>query len=96
MQVEPFKVICINDKNIPKEIPKELHIKYGETYTVDAIVHLLSSPVIGFKLQELPLGEECFPYHYWGSHRFGLLNRVEEEMLEEAIDGLFEKTPNGA
>lgn len=79
MNIEPMQVLCINDKNIPKEIPKELHVVDGEVYTAEGIVHLLSSQVIGLIITEKPLGEECFPYHYWGAHRF---IPYEKEMLE--------------
>ena len=86
MNVEPFKVKCVDDTKITANIPKELHVKEGEVYTADSVVHLLSSPIIGLKLIEKPLGEECFPYHYWGIHRFEPYDESLEEKLEELMD----------
>lgn len=81
MQVEPFKVICIDDTKIPKEVPNHLHVKENNVYTVEELVHLLSSNVIGFKLTELPLSEEVsFPYTFWNSSRF--IPYSEEAMAE--------------
>ena len=79
MDIEPLKVLCINDKKIPKEIPIELRIVDGEVYTAEGVVHLLSSSVIGFRLLEKPLGKDCFPYHYWSAHRF---IPYEEDMMQ--------------
>lgn len=70
MQVEPFKVICIDDKAIPSNIPLEERVVDGEIYHVVGIEHLLSSSVVGFYIQEKPLAEHCFPYHYWSAKRF--------------------------
>ena len=86
MQIEPFKVICINDKNIPEEIPINERVVDGEVYHVGGIEYLLSSKVVGFYIIEKPLGEHCFPYHYWGTHRFAEytddMAKVEEEIEE--------------
>jgi hypothetical protein len=83
MQVEPFKVICIDDKNIPDEIPQEDRVIDGEVYTVGGIEYLLSSSVIGFHIIEKPLGDHCFPYHYWGQHRFALYTPEMEKAHAE-------------
>ena len=96
MQVQPFKVKCIDDKNIPAKIPKELHVKEGEVYTAEGIVHLLSSPIIGIKLIEKPLGEECFPYHYWGIHRFEPFDEKLEELMNEVNELIKPDVTHGA
>lgn len=81
MHVEPFKVICIDDKNIPKEIPQELHPQEMKVYTAEGVVHLLSSSIIGLNIVECPLSEETtFPYHYWKASRF--IPYTEEAMAE--------------
>ena len=88
MNIEPFKVICIDDTKIPTEIPKDLRVVNGEVYHVDGVENLLSSKVIGFTIVEKPLGEECFPYHYWGTHRFAEYTPEMEAMeaeLEEML-----------
>lgn len=72
MQVEPFKVICIDDKNIPAEIPIDCRVVDQEVYTVGGVEFLLSSQAQGFHIIEKPLGENCFPYHYWSPNRFAI------------------------
>jgi hypothetical protein len=72
MQVEPFKVICIDDKNIPMEIPIDCRVVDQEVYTVGGVEFLLSSQAQGFHIIEKPLGENCFPYHYWSPKRFAI------------------------
>jgi len=68
--VLPMKIICVNDKNYPKEIPVEKRAVYGEIYTLIDAQHLLSSQSLGFVILELPLDESCFPYHYHNPNRF--------------------------
>ncbi|MEY2869796.1 MAG: hypothetical protein RIR01_2298 [Bacteroidota bacterium] len=81
MQIEPFKVICIDDTKIPNEIPKHLRVVEKKIYTAEGIVHLLSSNVIGLHILECPLTEKTtFPYLYWGAHRF--IPYTEEAMAE--------------
>lgn len=86
---QPFQVICINDKNIPKDIPVEYHVKEGEMYTVKDIQLLHTQTVHGFVLQEKPLPKEhCFPYEYWGAHRFREVKEEELYALDNAIEEL--------
>lgn len=86
MQVEPFKVICVNDKNIPSQIPLESRVVEGEVYHVGGVEFLLSSSAQGFHIIEKPLGENCFPYHYWGPHRFEPYDEKMDEALADLID----------
>lgn len=65
-----FKVVCINDKNIPAEIPAELRVEAHEMYTVSGVERMFWQPgKIGLKLKELPF-PEGFKYSSWISERF--------------------------
>jgi len=91
MQVEPFKVICVDDKNQPPQINAESRVVEGDEYTVDSVEFLLSSQAQGFTLVEKPLGEECFPYFYWTPTRFRLLTEAESLHMSESIADLIKK-----
>lgn len=86
----PFYVVCINDKNRPKEIPVTKWITFGETYTVTNIGRTLDNQ-IGFVLKERELGEDTFPYDLFSAKRFALkvgLVDTAEEVAEEVVDDL--------
>jgi len=86
-----MKVVCINAKNRPKQIPEEKWIKEGETYTVIAVTQLeIQKNKLGYKLAEIDLDHSCFPYHYFDSERFALpkdspVLKVEEELDLELV-----------
>ena len=66
-----IKVICINDKDKPAEIPQEKWIKKGEMYTVIHIsVHLNQNRIQGATLAEITLDESCAPYEAFRLNRF--------------------------
>jgi hypothetical protein len=88
----PMKIICINDKHKPKEIPIEKWIKYGEMYTLIGVQHLLSSDKLGFELAEIKLGEDCFPYHYFDPNRFAPIDEASMEHMESEIYDLVHPT----
>jgi hypothetical protein len=90
----PFKVICIDDKHKPNEVPDEAWIMYGERYTVVAVDLLSSHNKIGFKLQEIILPEKAFPYEYFDSQRFILSNEDEELLIEAEFEKLLHETGN--
>lgn len=81
----PMKIICINDKNRPAEIPANKWIEAGTVYTLIAVQHLLSSNELGFELDEVKLDETCFPYHYFSPKRF---TPIDEEALIESMEEL--------
>jgi hypothetical protein len=86
----PFNVVCINDKNRPKEIPVEKWITFGETYTVIKVGRTLDNQ-IGFVLKERELGEDTFPYDLFSDKRFAVkvgLVDTAEETAEEVVDDL--------
>jgi hypothetical protein len=81
-----MKIMCINDKNRPQEIPVEKWVTNGEVYTLIGVQPLLSSNSMGFELAELPLGDECFPYHYFNPERFIPVEETELDALEAELD----------
>jgi len=82
-----IEVICINDKNRPKEIPESDWIKEGDNYHITHVSiqvnHLENGkPVLGCDLYEKPLSiEKHKPYECWRFSRFG----VTEENLKALI-----------
>ena len=88
----PFEVVCINDKNRPKEIPPNKRIKHHEKYTVIKVGRTMDGKV-GFVLAEIELGDDTFPYDLFSAHRFGLLidpNAMKE--ADEAVSELLQET----
>ena len=82
----PMKIMCVNDKNKPQEIPQDKWVKNGEVYTLIGVQPLLSSNSMGFELAEIKLGEECFPYHYFNPERFIPVEEAELDALEAELD----------
>jgi hypothetical protein len=90
----PFTVVCINDKNRPKEIPATKWITFGEQYTVTNVGKTMDNQ-IGFVLAERELGEDTFPYDLFSAKRFALLAGVvstAEETAEEVVEDLITET----
>jgi hypothetical protein len=82
----PMKIMCVNDKNRPQEIPIEKWLESGKVYTLIAVQHLLSSGSIGFELDEITLDEACFPYHYFNPERFVPIDEGELEAVMNELD----------
>jgi hypothetical protein len=81
---QPFKVICLDDKNRPDGIPTSKWVKKGEPYTVIQVTKLdLQNGLLGFKLAELNI-DDCLPYQYFAATRFGV--PVSEKKLEEVAE----------
>ena len=81
-----MRIMCINDKNRPQEIPANKWVVNGEVYTLIAVQPLLSSNSMGFELAEIQLGEDCFPYHYFNPERFVPVEQAELDALEAELD----------
>jgi hypothetical protein len=84
-----MKVICINDKNRPSDIPISKWIVEGEMYTVVKVMKCnAQGGIYGFQLEEVDLNG-CEPYLYFVSDRFSpivtLPMRTEEVELEMEI-----------
>ena len=66
-----MQVICINDENKPKRVSPYEWVKEGEIYTVIEISKMgLQAGRFGYKLKEIQLSEQSFPYEYYNSDRF--------------------------
>lgn len=76
-----MKVICINDKNKPNEIPNSRWIKKGEKYTIiKLMVMKMQGDIAGVKIAEIN-NDDLFPYTYFRLDRFG----ISEEELEKLV-----------
>jgi len=65
-----MKVLCINDKNRPNEVPESHWVKEGSVYTVVRTCKLnIQGGKIGYELEEISL-DAYSPYEYFDSARF--------------------------
>jgi hypothetical protein len=75
MQV--FKVICIDADNKPKRISPYEWITAGTVYTVVEVVKMsLQQNRYGYRLKEVQLSEQSFPYEYYSADRFIALQHL--------------------
>jgi len=81
----PFKAICVDDKNRPAEIPITNWLVEGQPYTI-INARQLPNGETGFIVEEIPLGEETFPYFYLSSSRFGIpmTDKEYQEYLKQS------------
>jgi hypothetical protein len=83
-----FKVVCMNDKAMPKDFPAKYWIKRGEMYTViDAKEMYYNRKSLGYKLEEIDIPADC-KYQYFLANRFA---QISEEELEMAMNELLEE-----
>lgn len=81
-----MKVVCINDRNRPKQIPPEKWIKKDEIYTVIATTMMnIQRNKVGLKLAEIELGQSCFPYEYFDAERFAIVDPSKVNFKEHEI-----------
>jgi hypothetical protein len=85
------KVVCINNKNKPKQVAPAEWIIAGKEYTVVGEKAMnLQNGKIGYLLKEVQLSELSFPYELYDSERFisaeeYALQNVNAEELELSI-----------
>lgn len=65
----PFKVICVNDKNRPEEMPLSKWPKEGETYTATGLHDSHGNNSKGFYLAEFDT-KGMYPYQSYNVNRF--------------------------
>jgi hypothetical protein len=66
-----MQVICIDDSNRPKRISPLEWITEGKVYTVVEIAKMnLQNNKLGYRLKEVQLSEQSFPYEYYNAERF--------------------------
>lgn len=84
-----MQVICIDDSNKPKRISPTEWISEGKVYTVVEIAKMnLQNNKLGYRLKEVQLSEQSFPYEYYNAERFlpiETLVQVAEELKSEEI-----------
>jgi hypothetical protein len=84
-----MQVICIDDSNKPKRISPMEWIAEGQVYTVVEIAKMnLQNNKLGYRLKEVQLSEQSFPYEYYNAERFlpiETLVQVAEELKSEEI-----------
>jgi hypothetical protein len=83
-----MQVICIDSSNKPKKISPYEWINEGTVYTVVEIAKMgLQAGRFGYKLKEVQLSEQSFPYEYYNAERFlpveFLVKALKEEKVEE-------------
>ena len=88
-----LRVVCINAENKPKKISPYEWVKEGKIYTVIEISKMgLQAGRFGYKLKEIQLSEQSFPYEYYNSNRFvpviSLQQVLREEQPEELVADL--------
>jgi hypothetical protein len=84
-----MQVVCINDENRPKRISPYEWIEEGKTYTVVEISKMgLQAGRFGYKLKEVQLSEQSFPYEYYNSDRFVPLIPLQQVLREEEPEEL--------
>jgi hypothetical protein len=85
-----FKVICIDSSNKPKRISPYEWITEGTVYTVTEISKMgLQAGKFGYKLKEVQLSEQSFPYEYYNAERFiqiETLIQVAEEQISADLE----------
>jgi len=84
----PFTAICVDDARKPNEIPQEKWVVKGKPYTVIGAAPSPIDGTLGFKLKEITLGQESFPYGCFGSVRFGIPIQDKSTTLEEELSNL--------
>ena len=82
-----MQVICINDENRPKKISPYEWIEEGKTYTVVEVSKMgLQAGKFGYKLKEVQLSEQSFPYEYYNADRFVPVEPLKQALKEERVE----------
>jgi hypothetical protein len=83
-----LRLICVDSSNKPKRISPYEWITEGTVYTIVEIAKMgLQAGRFGYKLKEVQLSEQSFPYEYFNAERFlpveFLVKALKEEKVEE-------------
>ena len=77
-----MKVICINDKNRPNEVPTSRWVKKSQEYTILKIMLMRQQGgIAGVKLEELN-NDDLFPWTYFRLDRFAITKEELEKMIK--------------
>lgn len=77
-----MKVICLNDKNRPNEVPASRWIKKDEEYTIISVAFMTIQNTYGCKLAEIN-NDDLFPYQYFALNRFAISRTEIETAIKE-------------
>lgn len=84
-----LRVICIDNSNKPKRISPIEWLEEGRIYTIVEIAKMnLQNNKLGYRLKEVQLSEQSFPYEYYNAERFlpiEALVQVAEELKSEEV-----------
>jgi hypothetical protein len=88
-----FEVMCINADNRPKRVSPYEWIEEGKMYTVIEVSKMgLQAGRFGYKLKEVQLSDQSFPYEFYDADRFvpviPLKLALKEEKVEELVADL--------
>jgi hypothetical protein len=82
-----MQVICIDSSDKPKKISPYEWITEGTVYTVVEISKMgLQAGKFGYKLKEVQLSEQSFPYEYFNAERFLPVEFLVKELKEEKVE----------
>lgn len=80
-----LKVICIDASNKPKRISPYEWLTEGKVYTVVEVARMsLQQDRFGYRLKEVQLSEQSFPYEYYSAERFIAIEHLEQIAEEQA------------
>jgi len=83
-----MQVICIDAANKPKRISPYEWLEEGKVYTVVEVARMsLQQNRYGYRLKEVQLSEQSFPFEYYSADRFIAIEHLEqvaEEQSQEA------------
>ena len=80
------RVICVNAKNKPKRISPLEWITEGKIYTVVEVAKMnLQNNKFGYRLKEVHLSDQSFPYEYYSAERFGIVRGILEMEGEQKV-----------
>jgi hypothetical protein len=82
-----MQVICIDSSDKPKRISPYEWITEGTVYTVVEISKMgLQAGKFGYKLKEVQLSEQSFPYEYYNAERFLPIELLAKALKEEKVE----------
>ena len=88
-----LRVICVDSSNKPKRVSPYEWIEEGKMYTVIEVSKMgLQAGRFGYKLKEIQLSDQSFPYEFYDADRFvpvvPLKLALKEEKVEELVADL--------
>ena len=76
-----MQVICIDAANRPKRISPYEWLEEGKVYTVVEVARMsLQQDRYGYRLKEVQLSEQSFPYEYYSADRFIAVQHLVEAL----------------